>query len=183
MMRSTLMVVVVAAPLALASCKKSSAKPVITPIESCPDGAAMSGAAPPAGLRQVCQKGPGIRHGATREWWEDHRERSYSEWWDGQKHGRFTLWFKDGRIKSQGAHVHGAPAGEWKYFDDAGVLSQHQTFPTAPPPADWLAKAVAGQPPPPPANPPAPLPSDQPSTVPPNDPPGAPGAPSAPSGW
>ena len=107
----------------------------------------LEGAAPPGGWRQRCQKSDTERHGPSREWYEDRRERSYSEWWDGEKHGRFTLWFKNGKLRSQGAHRFGVPAGEWRYFNEDGALRQQQTFPVEPPPADWLAHAMAGHPP------------------------------------
>lgn len=162
MMRSALILVV-----AVAGCRRgdSSSQSVqsITPIKACPPGAELvgdspltgkppadypptgSGAPSPKGWRQRCQKSEGVRHGAGREWYDDKRERTYSEWWDGRKHGRFTLWFKNGKVRSQGAHVFGAPAGEWKYFAEDGTIRQQQTFPLAPPPADWLDKAIAGQ--------------------------------------
>jgi hypothetical protein len=119
----------------------------ITAITACPDGAVVSGAAPPEGLRQRCQKSEGLRHGASREWYEDKTERSYSEWWDGNKHGRFMLWFKNGKVHSEGAHRHGAPAGHWKYYNEDGSLRQEQKFSIEPPPLDWLAQALAGHPP------------------------------------
>jgi len=121
--------------------------PPVTPIAACPEGATLVGAPPPDGLRQRCQKSDGERHGATREWYENRRERSYSEWWDGQKHGRFTLWFNNGQVRSQGAHRHGAPAGEWTYFREDGSVRQHQRFAVPPPSADWLAQALAEHPP------------------------------------
>jgi hypothetical protein len=134
--------------LATMSCEKTpAASPPVAPITACPEGAVLEGAAPPAGLRQRCQKSVSERHGASREWYEDGRERTYSEWWQGRKHGRFKLWYKDGRVRSEGAHRHGAPAGPWKYYNEDGSVSEEQTFPTAPPPADWLTKAIAGQPP------------------------------------
>jgi hypothetical protein len=132
----------------VAACERSAPADLpVVPIAACPDGAALDGAPPPRGLRQRCQKSDGVRHGASREWYEDRRERSYSEWWDGRKHGRFTLWFPGGRVRSEGAHRHGAPAGEWKYYAEDGTLQQHQTFSIAPPAPDWLARALAGHPP------------------------------------
>lgn len=130
-----------------AGCGKSPASPPITPIAACPEGATLVGDAPPKGLRQRCQKSDSERHGATRAWYDNGRERTYSEWWNGNKHGRFTLWFKDGRVRSEGAHRHGAAAGRWKYYREDGTLQQEQTFSVEPPPADWLAQAIAGHPP------------------------------------
>lgn len=109
----------------------------------------MVGEAPPAGLRQRCQKSETVRHGASREWYPDHRERTYTEWWDGQKHGRFRFWFKNGQLRSEGAHAYGQPAGKWTYYAEDGKVRQEQTFPTASPPESWLADAIAGRPPPP----------------------------------
>jgi hypothetical protein len=143
---------VIIAVTALGSCKsksgtESQVTPQITAITACPEGAVMSGAAPPEGLRQRCQKSEGVRHGASREWYDDKTERSYSEWWDGDKHGRFKLWFKHGKLRSEGAHRHGAPAGTWRSFNVDGSLQQEQRFSVEPPPADWLAQALAGHPP------------------------------------
>jgi hypothetical protein len=133
---------------ATASCGDAPATPLVTPITACPEGAVVVGTAPPQGLRQRCQKSETERHGASREWYENRDERSYSEWWEGTKHGRFTLWFKNGRVRSEGAHRHGVPAGKWRYFREDGSLRQQQIFPAQPPPSDWLAQALAGHPPP-----------------------------------
>lgn len=141
-------VIALVGALAAVSCEKTPATPQVAPITACPEGAVLDGAAPPGGLRQRCQKSVSERHGASREWYEDGRERTYSEWWQGRKHGRFKLWYKNGRVRSEGAHRHGAAAGSWKYYNEDGSVSEEQTFPTAPPPADWLAKAIAGHPPP-----------------------------------
>ena len=132
--------------LVLTACNKREA-PVTPPLTACPEGAVLVGAGPPQDLRQRCQRSEGERHGASREWYEDKRDRSYSEWWNGEKHGRFTLWFANGRVRSEGAHRHGAPAGHWKYFHEDGTLQQEQTFQVEPPPMDWLAQALAGHPP------------------------------------
>lgn len=144
MMRFALVLVAVAA----ASCGDSSVTLPVTPITACPEGAVMEGAAPPQGLRQRCQKSGAERHGASREWYENRHERSYSEWWEGEKHGRFTLWYKNGRMRSEGAHRYGVPAGKWRYFREDGSLQQQQTFSVLPPPSDWLAQVLAGHPPP-----------------------------------
>jgi hypothetical protein len=132
---------------ATTACGGSSDSPVIAPITACPDGAALVGAAPPGGVRQRCQRSDSERHGASREWYDTGRERSYSEWWAGLKHGRFALWYKNGRVRSEGAHRHGVPAGAWTYYREDGTVQQQQTFPVAPPSADWLAQAIAGHPP------------------------------------
>jgi hypothetical protein len=136
---------------AAASCR---ALPPVTAIKACPEGALLDGEAPPRGLRQRCEKGEAVRHGASREWWESHRERTYSEWWEGKKHGRFKLTYENGQVKAEGAHRHGEPAGEWKYHGEDGTVKQQQTFPLQPPPANWVDEAIAGRPPePPPAAP------------------------------
>jgi hypothetical protein len=133
---------------ATTSCGKSSANPPVTSITACPEGASLVGAAPPEGRRQRCQRSDTERHGATREWYDGGRERSYSEWWEGAKHGRFKLWYSSGRVRSEGAHRHGVPAGHWTYYREDGSVEQDHTFSVAPPAADWLAQALAGHPPP-----------------------------------
>jgi hypothetical protein len=134
--------------LAATACgRASSDTPPIVAITACPDGAALVGLAPPNGLRQRCQRSETERHGASRAWYDSGRERSYSEWWAGAKHGRFTLWYKSGRVRSEGAHFHGTPAGLWTYYREDGTVQQQQTFPAAPPARDWIAQAIAGNPP------------------------------------
>jgi hypothetical protein len=130
------------------ACRDATVTTVAPPITACPEGAVLDGAAPPNGLKQRCQKSQGARHGASREWYEHGQARSYTEWWNGEKHGRFTLWFNNGNVHSEGAHRHGVPAGRWRYFREDGTVQQEQTFAVEPPPADWLAQALAGHPPP-----------------------------------
>ena len=127
--------------------KAGAAAPVTEAIAACPDGAVLNGSAPPEGLRQRCQLAEGVRHGASREWWPDGRERSYSEWWRGDKHGQFALYFDNGQLRSTGAHVHGKPAGLWRTYDRDGIPQQLRMFELAPPAGDWLAQAIAGRPP------------------------------------
>lgn len=127
--------------------KRGQLKVAISAITACPAGATLEGEAPPAGLRQRCQKGEVTRHGASREWYEDGRERAYSEWWEGEKHGRFSQWFENGKLKAEGAHRFGQPAGQWKLYGEDGVLRQERTFAVAAPAVDWVAQALAGLPP------------------------------------
>jgi hypothetical protein len=134
--------------LAATACDRGSPdRPPIVAITACPEGAQLVGLAPPQGLRQRCQRSETERHGASREWYDSGRERSYSEWWAGKKHGRFTLWYKTGRVRSEGAHRHGAPAGHWTYYREDGTVQQQQTFSASPPATDWLAQAIGGNPP------------------------------------
>lgn len=126
--------------------KGSGGKPTFTieAIKACPEGATVEGAPPPAGDRQRCQKSETTRHGASREWYSNGRERAYSEWWEGEKHGRFRLWFEDGQLRAEGAHRFGFPAGHWRYFGKDGKLMQDRTFELAAPAEDWIAQALAG---------------------------------------
>lgn len=119
----------------------------IEAIKACPEGATVEGEPPPAGDRQRCQKSETTRHGASREWYSNGRERAYSEWWEGEKHGRFRLWFEDGQLRAEGAHRFGFPAGHWRYFGKDGKLMQDRTFDLAAPAEDWIAQALAGKPP------------------------------------
>jgi hypothetical protein len=119
----------------------------VTRITACPEGAQLIGDAPPRGLRQRCQIDDSARHGASREWYENRRERTYTEWWEGQKHGQFRLWYENGQLRGQGHHRHGEPAGEWVYYGEDGRELQRRTFSVAAPGASWLADAIAGRPP------------------------------------
>ncbi len=126
---------------------KKDERPVVTPITACPEGAVLDGHAPPVGFRQRCQKNELERHGGLREWYENGRERAYSEWWKGEKHGRFALWFPNGKLRNEGAHSFNRPAGQWTYYGENGAILQQKTYEVAPPAADWLAKAIVGKPP------------------------------------
>lgn len=124
----------------------------VAPITACPEGAHVEGEAPAAGVvapasgfRQRCQRDETTRHGASREWYGDGRERAYSEWWEGEKHGRFRIWFANGQLRAEGAHRFGHAAGHWRYFDERGVLLQERTFELAAPQEEWLARAIGGQ--------------------------------------
>ena len=161
-MRSlSLFLVVAGAAGAAASCTRDDGKKLkvapssINVITACPKGAMLDGAppsesAPPpppggADFRQRCQKDESTRHGASREWYADGRERTYSEWWEGEKHGRFTFWFKNGQLRAEGSHRFGVPAGKWTYRGEDGQILQQETFPVAPPDLDWVAQAIAGK--------------------------------------
>jgi hypothetical protein len=117
----------------------------ITAVTACPKGAMLEGEAPPKGLRQRCQKDETTRHGISRDWWKSGRERTYSEWWEGERHGRFLLWYESGKLKSESMHRFGVPAGRWRYLAEDGTVQQEQTFDVAPPEADWVAQAIAGK--------------------------------------
>jgi hypothetical protein len=116
-------------------------------ITACPAGAELVGDAPPRAARQRCQRGKHLRHGASRDWHENGRDRVYTEWWEGVKHGKFKLWYDSGQVRAEGSHVHGAPAGEWVYYAEDGTVLQRRTFDTPAPAAHWLADAIAGRPP------------------------------------
>lgn len=148
-MRPLLYLLSVASVGVAISCSRDDGKtkklvvPVVA-ITACPPGATLDGDVPPAGFRQRCQREATERHGASREWYEDGRERAYSEWWHGEKHGRFSIWFKDGKVRSVGAHRFGQPAGKWTYYAEDGKVLQEKTFEVAPPSEDWVAQAIAG---------------------------------------
>jgi MORN repeat variant len=112
-------------------------------IAACPSEAQLAD----DGLRQRCQRDVGVRHGASSQWYENGRNRIYTEWWEGAKHGKFTLWYENGQVRSEGFHAHGKPAGEWTYYAEDGSVLERRTFSTPPPAATWLADALAGRPP------------------------------------
>jgi hypothetical protein len=116
-------------------------------IVACPAGATLAGDAPPRAARQRCEREKNVRHGASREWHANGRDRTYTEWWGGAKHGNFKLWYDNGQVRAEGAHVHGQPAGEWVYYAEDGSVLQRRVFDAKPPAASWLADAIAGRPP------------------------------------
>jgi MORN repeat variant len=142
-----LLLAVAAAPACGRDDGKNAERVEAVAIAACPEGASVQGQAPSAGFRQRCLRGETERHGASREWYENGRERAYSEWWNGEKHGRFALWFANGKLRSEGAHRFNQPAGKWTYYGENGAILQQKTYELTPPAADWLAQAIAGKPP------------------------------------
>jgi hypothetical protein len=113
--------------MVVASC---NAAPPITALtdRDCPDGARVSGAAPPAGFLQRCELSGGVRHGKSRAWYDDGRLRYETEWWQGVKHGTFTFWYPSGRRRSAGQDRHGVPHGTWTSWAEDGTVTQERLF-------------------------------------------------------
>jgi hypothetical protein len=107
--------------------------PRIVPLteQDCPAGATLVGAAPPFGDLQRCELPGGIRHGKSRAWFDNGRQRYETEWWQGRKHGTFTLWYENGRKRAEGEDHHGVPVGRWITWAEDGKISQERTFDSA----------------------------------------------------
>ena len=119
--------------------------PKIEPLTSCPEGARLTGSAPPEGEQQRCMKG-GDRHGPSRSWYKNGRVRAETEWWEGTKHGSFTLWYENGQKRAEGEDWHGQAMGTWTYWDEEGNVLQQRSF-EPPPEAVAESTAAAGDPP------------------------------------
>jgi len=116
--------------LALALTWGCNTAPPITALtdRDCPDGARVSGAAPPAGTLQRCELAAGVRHGPSRAWYDNGRLRYETEWRHGVKHGTFTFWYDTGRKRAEGRDQHGIPDGTWTYWAEDGTVTQERVF-------------------------------------------------------
>jgi hypothetical protein len=66
------------------------------PISSCPEGASLAGAAPPAGSALWCQLPSGSRHGHYLRWYPSGKRAEEGEFLNGKKNGRWTEFYEDG---------------------------------------------------------------------------------------
>ena len=107
-----------------------NASPPITALtdRDCPDGARVSGAAPPAGFLQRCELAGGVRHGPSRAWHDNGRLRYETEWRHGMKHGTFTFWYDNGRKRAEGEDQYGIAVGKWTSWAEDGTVAQEQVF-------------------------------------------------------
>jgi hypothetical protein len=119
--------------LALVLAGACNASPPITALTDrhCPDGARVSGAAPPAGTLQRCELSGGVRHGPSRAWYDNDRLRYETEWRHGVKHGKFTFWYDTGRKRAEGQDQYGIPDGKWTSWAEDGTVAQEQVFSAA----------------------------------------------------
>ena len=116
--------------LALALAWACNASPPITALtdRDCPDGARVSGAAPPAGFLQRCELSAGVRHGPSRAWYDNGRPRYETEWRHGVKHGKFTFWYDTGRKRAEGQDQYGIPDRKWTSWAEDGTVAQERVF-------------------------------------------------------
>ncbi len=70
--------------------------PADGPISSCPEGASLSGAAPPAGLALWCQLSSGVKHGKYLRWHANGKRAESGEYLHGKKNGRWLEFYEDG---------------------------------------------------------------------------------------
>jgi hypothetical protein len=73
------------------------------PISSCPEGATLAGAAPPAGTALYCQLASGAKHGKYLRWFGNGQRAEAGEYMNGKKNGRWVEFYEDGseREKTQ----------------------------------------------------------------------------------
>ena len=73
------------------------------PISSCPGGASLAGAAPPAGTSLYCQLASGAKHGKYLRWYANGQRAEAGEYMNGKKNGRWVEFYEDGseREKTQ----------------------------------------------------------------------------------
>jgi hypothetical protein len=66
------------------------------PIESCPEGASIAGAAPPKGLQLWCELPGGVRHGKYMRWYPNGKQAEIGEFRQGKKNGRWIEYYEAG---------------------------------------------------------------------------------------
>lgn len=73
------------------------------PISSCPEGASLAGAEPPAGTSLYCQLASGAKHGKYLRWYANGQRAETGEYMNGKKNGRWVEFYEDGseREKTQ----------------------------------------------------------------------------------
>jgi serine/threonine-protein kinase len=66
------------------------------PIASCPEGASLAGAAPPAGTSLWCQIPSGVKHGKYLRWYANGVRAETGDFVNGKKNGRWLEFYADG---------------------------------------------------------------------------------------
>lgn len=101
-----------------------SLPPAARPIAACPDGARVTGDAPPRGAQQWCERvfggGPPARHGPYRAWHANGRIKVDGAYADGLKVGRWTFWHANGRRQEEGEFRADREEGVWARWYESG---------------------------------------------------------------
>lgn len=97
---------------------------------ACPRGTALTGARPPAGREQWCEKldqsGNRVRHGPYRAWYPDGRIKIEGQFVEGDRSGRWTFWHGNGlwdgkgQKKEEGEFRAGKEHGLWTRWYSLG---------------------------------------------------------------
>jgi len=122
----------------------------------CPEGASLSGAAPPNGREIFCGLPDGRQHGRVSKWSKlgtlkaegEHRNgikhgtfTAYHgngqpsmrvEFVDGKENGSVTTWHTNGVKALEGSYKDGAGSGPWKKWDRDGKLVDEGDYDVAP---------------------------------------------------
>jgi hypothetical protein len=134
----------------------------------CPAGASVQRVEFPedrgGGFAERCVLADGSsRHGPSREWDAEGRQRGITHWWQGMRHGKTVFWYPDGSVSNEAQHYRWQPTGVWTAWDESGAITDRRDFgppdphsgswpmPELGPPADEPATANAAAPPPAPA--------------------------------
>jgi antitoxin component YwqK of YwqJK toxin-antitoxin module len=81
----------------------------------CPDGAALSGAAPPAGKAVGCER-DGARHGPRMTFHESGRRARSEAYYRGKLQGRYMQWYDSGALEEEGIYRDGLLEGQFARY-------------------------------------------------------------------
>jgi hypothetical protein len=81
---------------ASSAASEGTSPPLDGPISSCPEGASLAGAVPPAGTALWCQLPSGARHGRYLRFFSSGKPAEEGEFLNGKKNGRWTEFYEDG---------------------------------------------------------------------------------------
>jgi hypothetical protein len=122
---------------------------------NCPAGDSLTGAPPPRGSEQFCQKmvagklvkdGPfvvyadagskliegnyrnGVQEGEWTTWYENGQRSAIDYFHNGQQDGLHISWYANGQKAIQGNYRAGKRIGVWTHWDPSGVSSRHETY-------------------------------------------------------
>lgn len=94
----------------------------------CPQETDEVGAMPPAGTEMWCNlrtaEGLTQRHGPTRQWWKDGRQRSVGAYANNERTGHWWYWDTDGRLEKEGDFREDAENGWWIHYRPDGSITE-----------------------------------------------------------
>ncbi len=100
--------------------------------EPCPQGAELTGLAPPKGNLQWCQKRTAndefVKHGVLREWYPSGQKKLEANYNHGVRNGPWSEWFPTGQKQLEGNYLQGKKHGRWLRWHPDGRKAGEATF-------------------------------------------------------
>ena len=119
------------ARLAAAAPPAAPARDAATPLEPCPPGTALRGAAPPAGRKAWCETtgaAPARQHGWFASWHPNGQLESKGEYRNGLRVGTWTRWSPSGARRVQASFERGLQHGPMIAWDQAGNVAREVIY-------------------------------------------------------